>query len=86
MPKKNPLIQNRGNRPIPRKIQRNKMRHKIRISRNPRPRLSRHLTRRGITQEMNIHNLPSERRTVALDIDKLTHILELGDCFLFMGW
>jgi hypothetical protein len=35
---------------------------------------------------MNIHNLPSERRTSALDIDKLTHILELGDGFLLMGW
>lgn len=34
---------------------------------------------------MNIHHLSSEDRRRTLDIDQVAHILELGDCLLFLG-
>lgn len=82
MSEENLLIQKRIERPIPGKIQRNQIRHQIPIRRDGRPRPRRDRTRRLITQIMNIHDLTPERRTRALDIDQLAHILQLSDGLL----
>lgn len=34
---------------------------------------------------MDIHHFSSEDRCGTLDIDQVAHILELGDCLLFLG-